>query len=52
MFGPAVRYLDRIRDEAARWAQPIAMQDIQFVASTLGGDAGVYGAARLALGAG
>ena len=52
VFGPAVRYLDRIRDEAARWAQPIAMQDVQFVASTLGGDAGVYGAARLALGAG
>ena len=49
VFGPAVRFLDRIRDEATRWAQPIAMRQTQFVASTLGGDAGVYGAARLAL---
>jgi glucokinase len=50
VFGPAVRYLDRIRAEAARWAQPIAMRQVRFVASTLGGDAGLYGAARLALG--
>jgi len=49
VFGPAVRYLDRISTEAARWAQPIAMQQVRFVASTLGGDAGLYGAARLAL---
>ena len=49
VFGPAVRHLDRIRDEAARWAQPIAMQQVRFVASALGGDAGLYGAARLAL---
>lgn len=49
VFGPAVRFLDRIRDEATQWAQPIAIQQVRFVASTLGGDAGVYGAARLAL---
>ena len=49
VFGPAVRFLDRIRDEARQWAQPIAMQQVRLVASTLGGDAGLYGAARLAM---
>ena len=49
VFGPAVRFLDRIRDEARQWAQPIAMQQVRLVASTLGGDAGLYGAARLTM---
>jgi glucokinase len=49
IFGPAVRFLDRVRAEAERWAQPIAMRQVTFVASALGGDAGLYGAARLAL---
>ena len=51
VFGPAVRFIDRIRAEACRWAQPISMQQVRLVASTLGGDAGLYGAARLALSA-
>ena len=29
--------------------QPIAVQQVRFVASALGGDAGLYGAARLAM---
>ena len=49
VFGPAVRFLDRIRDEARQWAQPISMKQVRLVASTLGGDAGLYGAARLAM---
>jgi glucokinase len=49
VFGPAVRFLDRIRTVATRWGQPISMQRVRFVASTLGGDAGLYGAGRLAL---
>ena len=49
VFGPAARFLDRIRAEALRWAQPISARETRFVASTLGGDAGLYGAARLAL---
>lgn len=52
VFGPAARLLDRIREEAVRWAQPIAAKEARFVASELGGDAGLYGAARLALLAG
>ena len=49
VFGPAARFLDRIRAEALSWAQPIAARETRFVASTLGGDAGLYGAGRLAL---
>ena len=49
VFGPAVRFLDRIRAEARRWAQPISIQQVSIVASALGGDAGLYGAARLAM---
>ena len=49
IFGPAVKFLDRIRAEARRWAQPIAIEQVEFVASTLGSDAGLYGAGRLAM---
>jgi len=49
VFGPAVHLLDRVRAEATRWAQPIAIEQARFVASTLGGDAGLYGAGRMAL---
>jgi glucokinase len=49
IFGPAVELLDRIRAEARRWGQPIAMEQVRFVASELGADAGLYGAGRLAL---
>ena len=49
VFGPAARFLPRIQAEARRWAQPIAVRETRFVASVLGGDAGLFGAARLAL---
>ena len=49
IFGPAVQQLERIRAEARRWAQPIAIEQVRFVASELGPDAGLYGAGRLAL---
>jgi glucokinase len=52
VFGPAVKFLDRIYDEAKRWAQPIAIGQVQFVASELGSDAGLFGAGRLAMLAG
>ncbi len=48
VFGPAARFLDRVRAVAARWGQPISMRSVSFVASALGGDAGLYGAGRLA----
>ncbi len=49
VFGPAAPLIGRIRDEAARWGQPISMKHVKLEASSLGGDAGVFGAAFLAL---
>ncbi len=49
VFGPGLRFLARIRGVAVQWGQPISMQRVAFTASTLGGDAGLYGAGRLAL---
>ena len=49
IFGPAARFLDRIRAETRRWAQPIAIEEVRLVVSALGGDAGLIGAGRLAM---
>lgn len=49
VFGPAVRFLEAIRDEARKWAQPISMGHVTFEASALQGTAAIYGAAFLAL---
>lgn len=49
VFGPAIQFLDRIYAEAKRWAQPIGIQQVKLVASSLGSDAGLYGAGRLAM---
>lgn len=49
IFGPAGRFLDRIREEAAHWAQPISMARVDLEVTALGPDAVLYGAGRLAL---
>jgi glucokinase len=49
IFGQAEKYLQQIKDEAARWAQPISFREVSVEVSVLKGDAGVYGAAYLAL---
>lgn len=49
VFGPAVEFLEAIRNEAGKWAQPIAFKDVRIKASALGGDAALYGAAFAAL---
>lgn len=49
VFGPASSLVDRIQEEATRWAQPISMQQVSLEISSLGGDAQLYGAGRLAL---
>ena len=51
IFGPALQLLDRIKAEAKRWAQPIAIEQVRFAGSELGADAGLYGAGYLALSA-
>ena len=49
VFGPAAKFLDRIETEAKRWGQPVAMQQVKLVVSSLGSDAGLHGAGRLAM---
>jgi glucokinase len=49
LFGPAAQLTDQIYEEACRWAQPIAIRQVRFAVSQLGGDAGLYGAGRLVI---
>lgn len=49
VFGPALKFLDAIYDEAKKWAQPISIRHVQLQASALGNDAGLFGAGYLAL---
>lgn len=49
LFGPAGRFLEQIKKEAKRWAQPVAIRQVTLEISALGGDAGLVGAARLAM---
>jgi glucokinase len=49
VFGPATRFLERIRQEAQRWAQPVSIRRVTLQASQLGEDAVLYGAGRLAM---
>lgn len=49
VFGPGQKYLDRIDQEACRWAQPISIRQVKFVPSKLGESVALYGAAYLAM---
>jgi glucokinase len=49
IFGPACRFIDDIYREALRWAQPVGIRQVEFVASQLGEDTALYGAAKLAI---
>jgi glucokinase len=49
VFGPAVSLIPAIRDEAAKWAQPVGINQVTLDVSGLSGDAGMYGAGYLAL---
>ena len=49
VFGPAVSLIPRIRKEALRWAQPVSINQVSIEQSALAGDAGVIGAAYMAL---
>lgn len=49
VFDTAASLLDRIKEEAKRWAQPIAVKQVSIDISGLGSEAGIYGAAYLAL---
>jgi glucokinase len=49
VFGPGVKLLPAIMEEATKWAQPVSIHQMTLDVSGLGGDAGVYGAGFLAL---
>jgi glucokinase len=49
VFGPAVKFIPAIYEEATRWAQPISIKQVVIEPSALGREAGLYGAAYLAL---
>jgi glucokinase len=49
VFGPAVKFIPAIKEEADKWAQPISKKQVSIECSALGTDAGLYGAALLAL---
>jgi len=48
LFQAADIYLDPVRREFKRWAQPLAARSVRIEASALGEDAGLYGCGRLA----
>ncbi len=49
VFGAAAGLLDRIEEEARRWAQPISMRQVTLEVTRLGADAGLYGAGKLGM---
>ena len=49
VFGPALKFLDQIYEEAKKWAQPISMSQVKLEGAALGNEAGLYGAAWLAM---
>ncbi|MGD8537517.1 MAG: ROK family protein [Candidatus Aminicenantes bacterium] len=48
LFQAGDLFLDPIRTEFRRWAQPIAAKNVKIELSSLGEDAGLYGAGKLA----
>ena len=49
VFGPALKFLKPIQDEARKWAQPISMTQVIFEPSGLDGDSAIFGAGFLSL---
>jgi glucokinase len=48
LFGPAAQFIDEIKHETFKWAQPISIRQVEILVSTIGNDAGLIGAGRLA----
>lgn len=49
VFGPAVQFIPRIYEEACKWAQPISIRQVRFMATSLPKMAGLYGAGAVAI---
>ena len=48
VFGPAEKFIGEIYERAKKWAQPLAMEQVDFRKSKLGSKAPLYGVATLA----
>ena len=49
VFGPAIKFIPSIYQEATKWAQPVSITKVSLEPTALGSRAGLYGAAFLAL---
>lgn len=49
VFGPAIKFIPAISEEAMKWAQPVSRTQVSFEPTGLRGDANIYGAGFLAL---
>lgn len=49
VFGPAAKFIPDIYKESCKWAQPISIRQVEYVPSQLSGNAGLIGAAYLAI---
>ena len=49
VFERASKFISQIKTEAAKWAQPISIEQVEFTKSALNEDAAIYGAAYFAL---
>lgn len=49
VFGPAASLIPEIYKESCKWAQPIAIKQVTYIGSQLSGNAGLIGAAYLAI---
>lgn len=49
VFGPASVFIDDIYKEAVKWAQPLSIMQAEFVPTGLSGNAGLIGAAYMAI---
>lgn len=49
IFGPAVRFIGRIYEEASKWAQPISIREVEFLPTALPKMTGLYGAGAIAI---
>lgn len=47
LFGPGLKFLDEIHKTASKYAQPVAMEEVELCSGKLGNDAQLYGAAKL-----
>jgi len=49
VFGPGLKFLNRIYEQSRKWAQPISIQNVKLVGGELGENAQLIGAASLVM---